>query len=68
MGRTTGRNHNVNKSELRNKDRESEPNPNIDGEKAPNVRTESIGTSDVPASRQKEGGGKEEQQQGGDPT
>ncbi|EMR01588.1 hypothetical protein [Cesiribacter andamanensis] len=66
MGRNTGRDHHVNKSELKDRDPAKEQNPNLKGETAPNVRTERMGTSDVPASRQKDNSpkGKQNQQEG----
>ena len=49
----TGRDKHVNEKEVTSGELRNEKNPNIAGEKAPNVRTDRMGTSDVPATRQK---------------
>lgn len=50
----TGRNKHVNESEVTSGEQADKVNPNIKGEKAPNVRTDRMGTSDVPATKQKD--------------
>ena len=53
MGSNTGRDKHVNETEVKNGELRDKINPNIKGEKAPNVRTDRMGTSDVPATEQK---------------
>lgn len=49
----TGRDKHVNEDEVKSGELRDKANPNKKGEKAPNVRTDRMGTSDVPATRQK---------------
>ena len=64
----TGRDKHVNESEVKSGKLREEANPNIKGEKAPNVRTDRMGTSDVPATRQKSITPKGKQDEDTDPT
>jgi hypothetical protein len=48
--------------------RKKSANPNIEGEEAPNVRTDREGTSDVPASRQSAIRPKESKKKDRDPS
>ena len=48
----TGRDKHVNEKEVTSGELRNSKNPNLQGEKAPNVRTDRVGTSDVPATRQ----------------
>ena len=50
----TGRDKHVNEKEVKSGELRNKKNPNIEGEEAPNVRTDRVGTSDVPATRQKD--------------
>lgn len=49
----TGRDKHVNEGEVKSGELRDKVNPNVKGEKAPNVRTDRMGTADVPATRQK---------------
>ncbi len=49
----TGRDKHVNEKEVKSGELRDDFNPNVKGEKAPNVRTENMGTAEVPATRQK---------------
>ncbi|WP_224997987.1 hypothetical protein [Cesiribacter sp. SM1] len=62
----TGRDKHVNESEVKSGELRDNINPNVKGEKAPNVRTDRMGTSEVPATRQKSISpkGKQENQDG----
>lgn len=50
----TGRDKHVNEKEVKSNELNDDFNPNIKGEKALNTRTDRMGTSDVPATRQKD--------------
>lgn len=50
----TGRDKHVNESEVTSGELRDKKNPNIKGEEAPNVRTDRVGTSNVPATEQKD--------------
>lgn len=49
----TGRDKHVNEKEVKSGELSDNFNPNVKGEKAPNVRTDRMGTAEVPATRQK---------------
>lgn len=49
----TGRDKHVNEDEVKSGELRDNFNENVTGEKAPTTRTKNMGTSDVPATRQK---------------
>lgn len=48
----TGRDKHVNEAEVKSGELRDNANPNLKGDKAPNVRTDRVGAADVPAIRQ----------------